>query len=342
MNYYVSLTCKGGQRLHSFGIFFSIMEKKDLRIVYMGTPEFAVAPLRALVEGAFKVVAVVTMPDKPSGRGLKMQASPVKLYAEEQNIPVMQPEKLKEEAFLEELRGYKADLQIVVAFRMLPVVVWDMPPMGTFNLHASLLPQYRGAAPIHWAVMNGETETGVSTFFLQHEIDTGDLLLQEKISIGPDDTTGIIHDKLMDLGAEVVCQTVDALLAGTVHPFPQPTGDVKLAPKLFKDNTRIDWTRTSAELHHFIRGLSPFPAAWTEMHGKDGSVTGVKVFVAKAETIQHGYKPGMLVLEEKNVLKVATTDGFIRLERFQLAGRKALNSAEFLRGFPQIADFWLE
>lgn len=317
------------------------MEKKDLRIVYMGTPEFAVAPLKALVEGAFNVVAVVTMPDKPAGRGMKMQSSPVKLYAEQQNIPVLQPEKLKDEAFLEALRCYKADLQIVVAFRMLPVVVWDMPPMGTFNLHASLLPNYRGAAPIHWAVMNGETETGVSTFFLQHEIDTGDLLLQETISIGPEDTTGIVHDKLMDLGAEVVCQTVDALLAGTVHPIPQPEGVVKLAPKLFKDNTRIDWTRTSTQLHDFIRGLSPFPAAWTEMHDKEGTVIGVKVFGASSEKAEHAFKPGTLVVEGKKVLKVAVSDGFIRLERFQLAGRKALNSDEFLRGFPEIADFWL-
>jgi len=308
----------------------------------MGTPEFAVAPLKALVEGAFNVVAVVTMPDKPAGRGMKMQASPVKIYAQEQNIPVLQPEKLKDEAFLAELGTFKADLQIVVAFRMLPVVVWDMPPMGTFNLHASLLPQYRGAAPIHWAVMNGETETGVSTFFLQHEIDTGDLLLQEKLAIGPDETTGVIHDKLMDLGSEVVCQTVDALLAGTVHPIQQPAGEVKLAPKLFKENTRIDWTKTSAELHDFIRGLSPFPAAWTEMQGKDGSLTGVKVFEAKPERSDHLLKPGTLIVEGKKILKVAVADGFIRLERFQLAGRKTLNSDEFLRGFPEIADYWLK
>ncbi|HET9571773.1 MAG TPA: methionyl-tRNA formyltransferase [Bacteroidales bacterium] len=317
------------------------MEKKDLRIIYMGTPEFAVAPLKALVESNFNVVAVVTMPDKLAGRGMKMQSSPVKIYAQEQKIPVLQPEKLKDEVFLQALSSWKADLQIVVAFRMLPVVVWNMPPMGTFNLHASLLPQYRGAAPIHWAVMNGETETGVSTFFLQDKIDTGDLLLQEKIDIGPDDTTGIVHDKLMYLGAQVVCQTVDALLAGTVQPIPQPAGEVKLAPKLFKDNTRIVWTRSSAELHDFIRGLSPFPTAWTEMLGKNGSVTGVKVFEAGAEKAEHSLKPGTLVVEGKSALKVAVPDGFIRLLRFQLAGRKALNSDEFLRGFPEIADYWL-
>ena len=308
----------------------------------MGTPEFAVAPLKALVEGGYNVVAVVTMPDKPAGRGMKMQASPVKTYAQEQQIPVLQPEKLKDEAFLDELRAFKADLQIVVAFRMLPVVVWDMPPMGTFNLHASLLPQYRGAAPIHWAVMNGDAETGVSTFFLQHEIDTGDLLLQSTISIGPFEDTGSVHDRLMVLGAQVVCQTVDALLQGSVKPVPQPMGEIRLAPKLFKDNTRIDWTRGSSELHNFIRGLSPFPAAWTEMHGGDGSVVGVKVFEAKPEQGLHSLKPGTLVVEGKKVLKVAVGDGFIRLERFQLAGRKALNSDEFLRGFAEITNFWLQ
>lgn len=328
--------------LQSFGIFFSMMDKKVLRIVYMGTPEFAVTPLKALVEGGYNVVAVITMPDKPAGRGMKMQASPVKNYALEQNIPVLQPEKLKDEAFLDDLRGFKADLQIVVAFRMLPEIVWNMPPMGTFNLHASLLPLYRGAAPIHWAIMNGDVETGVSTFFLQQEIDTGDLLLQEKIAIGPEENMGSVHDRLMLLGAEVVCRTVDALLAGTVQPIPQPAGQVKLAPKLFKDNTRIDWTRSSAELHDFIRGLSPFPVAWTEMHGKDASVLGVKVFEAKPEKAKHDLKPGTLVVEGKKVLKVAVGDGFILLERFQLAGRKALNSDEFLRGFPEISDFWLQ
>lgn len=318
------------------------MEKKDLRIVYMGTPEFAVAPLKALVEGAFNVVAVITMPDKPAGRGMKMQASPVKMYALEQQIPVLQPEKLKSDDFLDALRGFKADLQIVVAFRMLPEVVWAMPPMGTFNLHASLLPHYRGAAPIHWAVMNGDAETGVSTFFLQQEIDTGDLLLQEKIAVGPDENTGSVHDRLMLLGAEVVCRTVDALLAGTVQPIPQPADAVKLAPKLFKDNTRIDWAKGSTELHDFIRGLSPFPAAWTELHGEDGTVLGVKVFEAKPEKAAHGLKPGSLIVDGKKVLKVAVGDGFVRLERFQLAGRKALNADEFLRGFPEIAHFWLQ
>jgi methionyl-tRNA formyltransferase len=318
------------------------MEKKDLRIVYMGTPDFAVAPLKALVEGGFQVVAVVTMPDKPAGRGMKLQASPVKLYALEHQLPVLQPEKLKDEAFLKELQAFRADLQIVVAFRMLPEVVWAMPPMGTFNLHASLLPQYRGAAPIHWAVMNGETRTGVTTFFLQQAIDTGDLLLQESIEIGPDEDTGSVHDRLMDLGARVVCSTVDALLKGSVTPIPQPDVPVKAAPKLFKDNTRVDWSRTTRELHDFIRGLSPFPAAWSELHGKDGSVTGIKIFEVRSEPAVHDLKPGCLVLEGKSVLKVAVGDGFLRLERFQLAGRKALKADEFLRGFPEIAHFWLQ
>jgi methionyl-tRNA formyltransferase len=318
------------------------MEKKDLRIVYMGTPDFAVAPLKALVEGGFQVVAVVTMPDKPAGRGMKLQASPVKHYALENQLPVLQPEKLRDEAFLKALQAFRADLQIVVAFRMLPEVVWAMPPMGTFNLHASLLPQYRGAAPIHWAVMNGETRTGVTTFFLQQAIDTGDLLLQESIEIGPDEDTGSVHDRLMDLGAQVVCSTVKALLDGSVTPIPQPDVPVRLAPKLFKDNTRVDWSRTASELHDFIRGLSPFPSAWSELHGKDGSVTGVKVFEVRPEPAVHDLKPGCLVPEGKNVLKVAVGDGFLRLERFQLAGRKALKVDEFLRGFPEISHFWLQ
>jgi len=307
----------------------------------MGTPDFAVEPLKALVEGGYRVVAVVTMPDKPAGRGMKLQFSPVKQYALEQQLPVLQPEKLKDDAFLEELSSYQADLQIVVAFRMLPEVVWSMPPMGTFNLHASLLPQYRGAAPIHWAVINGETETGVTTFFLQHAIDTGDLLLQEKISIGPDESTGSVHDRLMELGASVVCRTVDAILAGTVKPVPQPEGALKAAPKLFRDNTRIDWSHQVDDLHNFIRGLSPFPVAWTEMQAADGSLTGMKVLEASSEKVLHDLKPGTLVSDGKTFLKVAAGDGFIVLERFQLAGRKTLKTDDFLRGFSGITEFCL-
>lgn len=312
------------------------MEKKDLRIVYMGTPDFAVAPLKALVEGGYNLVGVLTMPDKPAGRGMKLQASPVKSYALEQNLPVLQPEKLKDEAFLEELRALKADLQIVVAFRMLPEIVWSMPPMGTFNLHASLLPQYRGAAPIHWAVINGEQETGVTTFFLKHEIDTGDLLLQERIQIAPDENTGSVHDRLMNLGAEVVCRTVDAILSENVVPVPQPGGVLKAAPKLFKDNSRIDWSRPAAELHNFVRGLSPFPAAWTELIEQDGTRTGVKIFAAHPANEECSLQPGSLLTDLKHELKVVTGSGCLVLDRFQLAGRKALSTGEFLRGYAGI------
>jgi methionyl-tRNA formyltransferase len=316
------------------------MDKQSVRIVYMGTPDFAVAPLNALVEGGYNVVAVVTMPDKPSGRGMKLQCSPVKQCALSLGIDVLQPERLKDEAFLEALRAYRADLQIVVAFRMLPEVVWNMPPMGTFNLHASLLPQYRGAAPIHWAVMNGDAETGVTTFLLQHTIDTGDVLLQERIAIGPDETTGSVHDRLMDLGAGVVCRTVDVLLSGEVSPLPQSeSGAWKPAPKLFKENTRIDWARSVAELHNFVRGLSPFPAAWSELVGPDGVPVGVKVFEVSPEVAHHSLVPGSLVVEGKQVLKVAALDGFLRVGRLQMAGRKPLTGGEFLRGLSDAASF---
>ena len=321
------------------------MDKENLRIVYMGTPDFAVEPLKMLVENGYQVVGVVTMPDKPAGRGMRLQYSPVKQYALTQNIPVLQPEKLKEAGFLDELKAFHADLQIVVAFRMLPEVVWAMPPMGTFNLHASLLPQYRGAAPIHRAVMNGERQTGVTTFFLQQEIDTGDLLLQEKIAIGPDECTGSVHDRLMKLGGRVVCQTVDAILEGAVNAKPQHLvvsdgAILKPAPKLFKENTRVDWTDGCVQLHNFIRGLSPFPAAWSELHTAEGEMAGVKIFEVEYALSLHSLVPGTLVTDGKKELKVAVGDGFIILKRFQLAGKKVLNTDEFLRGFPRISDFF--
>jgi methionyl-tRNA formyltransferase len=321
------------------------MNKENLRIVYMGTPEFAVEPLKVLVQGGYHVVAVVTMPDKPAGRGMKLRFSPVKEYALAQNIPFLQPEKLKDPAFLEDLKAFNADLQIVVAFRMLPEVVWAMPPMGTFNLHASLLPQYRGAAPINWAVINGEKETGVTTFFLQHDIDTGDLLLQEKIAIGPDECVGSVHDRLMELGGRMVSKTVDAILNGSVSARPQNTvisdgQDLKPAPKLFKENTRIDWTGRCVQIHDFIRGLSPFPSAWSELQTKKGEVLNVKVFEAGYVLVSHNLAPGMLVTDGKKELKVAVNDGFIVLKRFQIAGRKALATDEFLRGFPRISEFF--
>jgi methionyl-tRNA formyltransferase len=318
------------------------MSRKELRIIYMGTPDFAVAPLKAMIEGGFQVVAVVTMPDKPAGRGMKIQASAVKKYALEVNIPVLQPEKLKEEGFLNALRSYKADIQVVVAFRMLPQVVWSMPPMGTFNLHASLLPKYRGAAPIHWAVIHGETETGVTTFFLKQDIDTGDLLLQERIAIGQDENTGSVHDRLMELGAAVVCKTLDAVLLNQVKPMPQPEGVFAAAPKLTKENTKIDWCQSVQQVHNFVRGLSPFPVAWTEMVDSKDVISTMKIYDAKMELAEHAYAVGSLIRDGKHGLKVALKDGFLHILKLQLAGRKTLNTGEFLQGMPDIDAFRLK
>lgn len=276
---------------------------------------------------------------------MKLRYSAVKEYALAQNIPVLQPEKLKDPEFLEALKSYRADIQIVVAFRMLPQVVWDMPSMGTFNLHASLLPQYRGAAPINWAVINGDQETGVTTFFLQQDIDTGDILLQEKIEIAPDECVGSVHDRLMVLGGKMVIRTVDAILEGSVKACPQEMviaqdTELKKAPKLFKENTRIDWNSDCVRIHNFIRGLSPFPTAWSELNNSENDLHSVKIFEAEYELILHDKAVGSLVTDGKKVLKVAVKDGFIILKKFQLAGRKALNTDEFLRGFPGISNFF--
>jgi methionyl-tRNA formyltransferase len=317
------------------------MEKEALRIVYMGTPEFAVEPLKTLVNDGYNVVAVITMPDKPSGRGMKLQSSDVKQYAMSVNIPVLQPEKLKDENFLNDLRSFNADLQIVVAFRMLPEVVWSMPRMGTFNLHASLLPQYRGAAPIHHAVINGEKETGVTTFFLKQDIDTGDIIYQEKISIGENECTGSVHDRLMTLGSKLVKKTVDAVLNGDVVKIPQVVltndSELKPAPKLTRDNTRIDWSKNGMIIFNFIRGLSPYPAAWTELYDSEGGSSGLKIYDSAFYKVDHNLAPGFIISDGKNELNVAVTDGFIFLKRLQLAGRKVLNTDEFLRGFSGIA-----
>lgn len=320
--------------------------KEELRIVYMGTPDFAVEPLKELVEDGYNIVGVVTMPDKRSGRGMKLQFSPVKQYALLQELNILQPEKLKDIDFLEELKRLKADLQIVVAFRMLPEVVWAMPSMGTFNLHASLLPQYRGAAPINWAVINGETETGVTTFFIQQDIDTGDILLQEKISIGSEESAGSVHDRLMELGARVVKETVEDILDGSAYVRPQSEvalikDGYKPAPKLFKENTRIDWSCPCRQIHDFVRGLSPFPAAWSELHSIVGEeAVAVKIFEARYELSLHDYTPGTLLSDGKEELKVAVKDGFLFLKKIQLAGRKALPIDAFLRGFPRISEYF--
>lgn len=300
---------------------------KDLRIIFMGTPEFAVESLKKLVENHYNVVAVVTMPDKAVGRHHDtLQASPVKQYAVEQGIPVLQPEKLKDEAFLAELRSFQADLQIVVAFRMLPEVVWAMPPMGTFNLHAALLPQYRGAAPINWAVINGDTETGVTTFFLDHDIDTGRIIHRVSAPIGERDTVGDVYDRLMYLGADLVVKTVDDIESGNVQPVEQPHDDqLRPAPKLFKENTEIRWSQhTVKSAYDFIRGLSPYPAAWTTLRTADGKETQLKVFFAE--------KAPSTLSPQPSALNVPLSDGCIALTDIQLAGKKRMPAADFLRG----------
>ena len=313
------------------------MNKRDLRIVFMGTPEFAVESLRALVEGGYSVAGVVTMPDKPTGKHQSvLQASAVKQYAVSQNLPVLQPEKLKDPEFIEQLRTWNADLQIVVAFRMLPEVVWDMPRLGTFNLHASLLPQYRGAAPINWAIINGEKETGVTTFFLTHEIDTGQIIFREKIPIADTDNAGDIHDRLMHLGARVVVQTVNAIMDNAVHPIPQSelmTGEeLKPAPKIFKETCCIQWDQPTKTVYDFIRGLSPYPGAWTELTTSQGDTLSLKIFEAEKIVRSHDLSPGSIVLDGRRQLDVSTADGFIRVKNLQLAGKKRMGVGDFLRG----------
>ena len=319
------------------------MKKEDLRIVYMGTPDFAVESLRCLVEGGYNVVGVITMPDKPAGRGHKLQFSPVKQYALEQNLPLLQPEKLKDEAFVEALREWKADLQIVVAFRMLPEVVWNMPRLGTFNLHASLLPQYRGAAPINRAVINGDTETGITTFFLRHEIDTGEVIQQVRIPIADTDDVGIVHDKLMMLGGKLVTETVDAILNDAVKPIPQEemavVGELRPAPKIFKDTCRIDWNQSVKRIYDFIRGLSPYPAAWSELLQPDGEAVVMKIFETEKIIQSHQLTPGTLLTDGKTYIHVAATNGFIGIRVLQLPGKKRLKTDELLRGFRLTEEF---
>ena len=322
------------------------MDKKELRIVYMGTPDFAVESLRALVEGGYNVVGVITMPDKPVGRhGSVLQPSPVKEYALSQNLPVLQPEKLKDEAFIAELRALNADLQIVVAFRMLPEVVWDMPRFGTFNLHASLLPQYRGAAPINWAVINGDTETGVTTFFLTHEIDTGKIIRQKHLPIADTDNVGVVHDALMTIGAGLVTETVDLLLAGKVDAIPQEEffkDAAELRPEIFKDTCRINWGQPLKKIYDFIRGLSPYPAAWTDLVAPDGSRLALKVYETEKHPASHNHATGTILTDAKSYIDVAVKDGYIRLLSLQLAGKKRMGVKDFLNGNKQIGDFTVE
>ena len=314
------------------------MDKNDLRIVFFGTPEFAVESLRRLVEGGYNIVGVVTMPDKVGGRGNKLIQSAVKQYAVEKGLRLLQPVKLKDEAFVEELRSLQAHLQIIIAFRMLPEVVWAMPPMGTFNLHASLLPKYRGAAPINWAVMNGDTTTGVTTFFLKHEIDTGDVIEQRSIAIGRHDNVEVVYDRLMMLGADMVLETVDSILAGTVHSTPQEqmlmAGEQPTpAPKIFTETCRLDWTRPAEALYNHVRGLSPYPTAWTMVRVGDEEPRQLKVFVTDEPTPAPANAAPGTVFSDGKTMRVVCGDGnCLPLLEVQIAGKRRMTTPEFLRG----------
>ena len=314
------------------------MDKKDLRIVYMGTPEFAVESLKRLVEGGYNIVGVITMPDKPMGRhGSVLQPSPVKQYAVSQGLKVLQPEKLKNEEFVAELRSLNADLQIVVAFRMLPEVVWSMPRLGTFNLHASLLPQYRGAAPINWAVINGDTETGITTFFLKHEIDTGEIIDQVRVPIADTDNVEVVYERLMRLGGDLVLKTVDAILEGSVKTIPQEelaqVGELRPAPKIFKETCRIDWTIGVKRIYDFVRGLSPYPAAWTELYQEGADPIMLKIFETEKLFCEHSLAPGTIETDCKTYFKIASSDGYVNVLSLQLAGKKRMEINDFLRGY---------
>ena len=324
---------------------------KSLRIIFMGTPEFAVESLDALVKAGCTIVGVITAPDKPAGRGMKMNESAVKKYAVEHGLKVLQPEKLKNPGFLDELRSLEADLQIVVAFRMLPEAVWNMPPMGSVNLHGSLLPQYRGAAPINWAVINGEKETGVTTFKLKHEIDTGDILMQERFPIGENETAGEVHDKMKAIGARVLVETVKGLADGSLQEKPQgamvngepsmekpddPTAhspftlphSLKHAPKIFTETCKIDFTKTTLDVHNLVRGLSPFPGAYTMLNGKT-----LKLYKTEKDYSSAPVKAGEIVTDGKSFLKIACSDGYVQVKELQLEGKKRMTTEDFLRGY---------
>ena len=298
----------------------------------MGTPDFAVEPLKTLVEAGKNVVAVVTMPDKPAGRGHKLQFSPVKEYALKAGIPVLQPENLKSPDFLQELASYNADLQIVVAFRMLPEAVWSMPKYGTFNLHASLLPRYRGAAPINWAVINGDKETGITTFFLKHEIDTGNIILQKKVAIDEEDNAGDVHDKLMYLGADLVLKTLKMIEEDNVITRPQDDAQASPAPKIFKDTAKLDFDKCAADIRNLVRGMAPYPAAWFNIKLQDGNESMMKIFKVSTEEKNHNYSVGTILTDGKKMLKIACKDGFINLLEVQMAGKKRMAAEDLMRG----------
>ncbi len=315
---------------------------KGVRIVYMGTPDFAVEPLRKMVEDGCNVVGVVTVPDKPAGRGQKVQPSPVKLYAQEKGLKILQPEKLKSPEFANELASLKPDIAVVVAFRMLPESVWSIPKLGTFNLHASLLPQYRGAAPINWAIINGEKKSGVTTFLIDREIDTGKIIFREEVSIDKDDTAGELHDKLMFIGADLVLKTIQVLAANKYTPISQheligQNESISLAPKIFRDTCRIDWSKTVSDIHNLIRGLSPYPCAWTELTFDDGSTIQTKIVRSIPIEEKHSLEFGTTQVEGKSRLNVACKDGFISIVEIQPAGKRPMKTGELLNGFRNIA-----
>ena len=304
---------------------------RDIRIVFMGTPDFAVGILKSLLEHKFNVVGVVTAPDRPSGRGQKMNESAVKKFALEQNLHILQPTNLKDENFLAELKNLQANLQIVVAFRMLPKHVWQLPTFGTFNLHASLLPEYRGAAPINWAIINGETKTGVTTFFIDDKIDTGEIIAQKEIEILPDENAGDLHDKLMLLGSELVVDTVQLIQNGKVTTSKQPEKDLKPAPKIFKETCKIDWTDTIDNIYNKIRGLSPYPGAWTYIQN-DNQKIEAKIYRASKEINSHSYPIGKIITSKKEI-KVSVEEGFIVIEELQLPGKRKMTIQELLNGY---------
>lgn len=315
------------------------MIAEKLRIIYMGTPDFAVAPLKELIENQYNVVAVVTAPDKPAGRGKKLRKSAVKEYAETQNLNILQPEKLKNQEFNNQLKALKPDLNIVVAFRMLPEIVWQLPKLGTFNLHASLLPQYRGAAPINWAIINGETKTGLTTFFIDKEIDTGKIILQEEIEIAPDDNVGTLHDKMMQKGAKLVLRTVNLIAEGNYQPKAQnalikDVSQLKAAPKIFKNDCKINWELPGKKIYDFIRGLSPYPAAWTLFQSIEGDkILSAKIFEADFLPEKHEMITADIDSDKKTYLHIAVLNGFIAIKEIQLEGKKRLKIEDFLRGF---------
>ena len=318
------------------------MQGKDLRIVFMGTPDFAVASLKALVENGYNIIGVITAPDKPAGRGQKLNESAVKQYAAEKGLKILQPEKLKNPDFISELKSLNADLQIVVAFRMLPEVVWNMPRLGTFNLHGSLLPQYRGAAPLNWAVINGDKETGVTTFLLDHEIDTGKILFYEKTPIGENETVGDIHDRLMEIGSNLVLKTVDALAEGNYSAVNQEElslkKELKHAPKIFKEDCKINWSKSSVQIRNLIRGLSPYPAAWTELFGENVQPQMLKIYFADF-TEGQDKEFGTIASDGKTFFKIRTSDGWLKITDLQLAGKKRMKTEDFLRGFQDIGKY---